>query len=149
MPEPTIDTSHHSGRDLGPVDDGGSWAQEAWLADIDPDATGLEIGPLYTPRFARRHYPNIRYVDHATTVELREKYATDAFMADHLDEIVEVDVVWDGSTSLRDAVAAGSGVGPVDFVFASHVIEHAPDMIGWLRQIGEVLAPGGELYLAI
>ncbi len=37
----------------------------------------------------------------------------------------------------------------VDFVFASHVIEHAPDMIGWLRQIGQVLGDGGQLYLAI
>lgn len=148
MPEPTIDTSHHSSFDVTDArhddGDGVSWAQEAWLADVDPTERGLEIGPLHTPRFGREHYPNVRYVDHATTADLREKYATDDFMADHLDEIVDVDVVWDGSAPLRDAVGE-----PVDFVFASHVIEHAPDMIGWLRQIGQVLGDGGQLYLAI
>jgi len=152
MPEPSIDTSHHTTlHSSGPDDADVSWAQEGWLADVDPDAAGLEIGPLYTPRFARAHYPNVRYVDHAATDELREKYATDTFMAEHLDEIVDVDVVWDGSTPLLDALgAAGDGSGrPVEFVFASHVIEHAPDMIGWLRQIGQVLGDGGHLYLAI
>jgi SAM-dependent methyltransferase len=87
-------------------------------------------------------------VDHATTADLRQKYATDDFMADHLDEIVDVDVVWDGSTPLLEAIGT-VGEATVDFVFASHVIEHAPDMIGWLRQIGQVLGDGGRLYLAI
>ncbi len=173
MPEPTTDTSRDTnpgsvqGGDLEaaqlaveaamrgaaePDNRDASWVQEGWLAGIDPMASGLEIGPLHTPRFAREHYPNIRYVDHAGTDVLREKYASDAYMADHLHEIVDVDVVWDGSMPLADAVGAAGAAGasgPVDFVFASHVIEHAPDMIGWLRQIGRVLGDGGELYLAI
>ena len=37
----------------------------------------------------------------------------------------------------------------MDYVVASHVIEHAPDVVGWLAQIREVLAPGGLLGLAI
>jgi hypothetical protein len=120
------------------------------LRDVDLDASGLEIGPLYTPRFPRERYPHVRYVDHASTDDLREKYVTDAFMADHLDEIVGVDVVWDGSTPLHDALRGSDGAdAAVDFVFASHVIEHAPDMIGWLQQIGRVLGDGGRLYLAI
>ncbi len=124
---------------------GDEWAQEEWLADIDPATSGLEIGPLYTPRFPRSRY-QVRYVDHASTEDLREKYASDAFMAQHLDEIVDVDFVWSGSAPLLDVVG---GAAPFDWVFASHVIEHAPDMIGWLRQVGSVLADGGRLCLAI
>jgi hypothetical protein len=88
----------------------------------------------------------VQYVDHATTEDLREKYATDTFMAQHLDEIVDVDFVWSGGASLLDVVGDAA---PFDWAFASHVIEHAPDMIGWLRDIGSVLADGGRLCLAI
>jgi hypothetical protein len=133
-----------------PGTDGSAWVQEPWLAEVEAIAAGLEIGPLHTPRFPRERYPNIRYVDHASTDDLREKYATDAFMVDHLDEIVDVDVVWDGSAPLLEALRTGLATeAPVDFVFASHVIEHAPDMIGWLQQIGQVLDDGGRLCLAI
>jgi hypothetical protein len=124
---------------------GETWVQDAWLAGVDPDAPGLEIGPLHAPRFPRDRYPKVRYVDHAPTEELRHKYATDAYMADHLDEIVEVDVVWSGGRRLAEAAGSKS----IDWVFASHVIEHAPDMIGWLHEVGEVLDEGGRLYLAI
>jgi len=121
------------------------WVQEDWLADIDPTTRGLEIGPLHTPRFPRSRY-EVHYVDHASTEDLRAKYASDAFMADHLDEIVEVDFVWSGGARLLDVVGDAA---PFDWVFASHVIEHAPDMIGWLRDVGSVLADGGRLCLAI
>ena len=32
---------------------------------------------------------------------------------------------------------------------ASHVIEHVPDLIGWLDQVAEVTADGGDLVLAV
>ncbi len=38
---------------------------------------------------------------------------------------------------------------PFDFVIASHVIEHVPDFIGWLKEIHSILKPGGILSLAI
>src|SRR5437868_3008097 len=38
---------------------------------------------------------------------------------------------------------------PVDYVVASHVIEHVPDLIGWLAEVREALEPGGELRLAV
>jgi hypothetical protein len=124
---------------------GDGWEQEDWLADIDPTALGLEIGALYAPRFPRSRY-QVRYVDHATTDELREKYATDAFMADHLDEIVDVDFVWSGGARLLDVVG---DAGPFHWAAATNVIEHSPDMIGWLRDIGSVLTDGGLLCLGI
>jgi SAM-dependent methyltransferase len=119
---------------------------EPWLAVIDPDTMrGLEIGPLDKPRLTKDRF-RVQYVDHAPLEELRVKYADDAAMADHLDEIVDVDFVWTGDSSLNEVVGDEP---PFDFVFASHVVEHAPDMIGWLGQIGAVLRDGGLLCLAI
>jgi len=36
-----------------------------------------------------------------------------------------------------------------DWVMASHVIEHVPDVIGWLKQIAEVTVDGGRLVLVV
>jgi hypothetical protein len=118
----------------------------AWLRLIDADTMrGLEIGALDKPRFDRAR-TDITYVDHASTEDLRQKYATDQAMADHLDQIVDVDVVWSGDRSLAEAVDPRP---PFDFAYASHVAEHAPDLIGWLDQVAEVLVDGGLLALAL
>ena len=52
-------------------------------------------------------------------------------------------MVW-GERRLADAVPE-----PVDYVVASHVIEHAPDLVAWLAEIREVLKSGGVLGLAV
>jgi SAM-dependent methyltransferase len=120
--------------------------QEPWLALIDGEAMrGLEIGPLDKPRFAKSRY-RVQYVDHASRQDLRAKYATDAAMRDHLDDIVDVDFVWSGEAPLTDVVGDAA---PFDYVFASHVMEHAPDLIGWMREIAAVLDDGGRLCLAV
>ena len=117
------------------------WLEDAGVAE----GRGLEIGPLNKPRLTKDRY-RVRYVDHASTADLREKYASDKAMANHLDDIVDVDFVWSGEQSLAAVVGTEA---PVEFVFASHVAEHAPDLIGWLRQLGAVLSTGGRLCLAI
>lgn len=38
---------------------------------------------------------------------------------------------------------------PFDYAIASHVIEHVPNVLGWLRGIHDVLRPGGTFNLAI
>jgi SAM-dependent methyltransferase len=103
---------------------------------------GLEIGALATPLV----FPsegNIFFVDHADTETLREKYAEDASV--DLDKIVKVDAVW-GSQTLEDCLGPDR---KVDYVLASHVIEHVPDLITWLAEIRSVLRPGGTLRLAV
>ena len=57
-----------------------------------------------------------------------------------------VDFIWDDGKPLREAIPANL---VFDYVIASHVIEHAPDMIGWLRQVAGVLRTGGILSLAV
>ena len=102
------------------------------------DSTGLEIGALHSP-LVRRHESRIRYVDYASTAVLRENFRHPGDPAD----IVEVDIVWGGRT-LRECLDA-----PVDYILASHVIEHVPDLIGWLLELREALKPGQVLGLAI
>ena len=102
---------------------------------------GLEIGALDSPVVPPQH-PGISYVDHLDTPGLRQKYAQDP----HVDvgRIVAVRYVWDGS-SLAELVGARRFA----YVIGSHVAEHVPDLIGWLQQVRQVLAPGGVLALVV
>ncbi len=106
----------------------------------DLSRTGLEIGALHHP-IVDRADANVLYVDHADTATLHAKYEDHA----EVETTVEVDVVWgDG-----DLVGALGDRGPVDWVIASHVIEHVPNLVGWLDQLAEVMADGAVLTLAI
>ena len=121
------------------------------LAGLDvAGLVGIEIGALDRP-LVHRGDGGIFYVDHVDTPTLRQKYAIDPGV--NLDTLVEVDAVW-GENTLREALQAraASHTGTpmlVDYVIASHVVEHVPDLVGWLREIHEVLKPTGELRLAV
>jgi predicted SAM-dependent methyltransferase len=114
------------------------------LNHIKPSSQdGLEIGPLATPTLTKSECGGrIKYIDHATTGELREKYRHNAFVK--IEDIVDVDFLW-GQKTLSEAVSCTR----FDYVIASHVIEHVPDMIGWLNEIAEILKEHGILSLAI
>ncbi|MBN1264373.1 MAG: class I SAM-dependent methyltransferase [Anaerolineales bacterium] len=103
---------------------------------------GLEIGPLANPVVKKSENVSIRYVDYADSDSLRKKYADDPNV--ETSRIVEVDDQW-GEKSLVDLY----GPEAFDYVIASHVIEHVPDMIGWLQEIAEILKEGGLLSLAV
>jgi SAM-dependent methyltransferase len=103
---------------------------------------GLEIGPLVHP-VVTPDLGSIHYADHASTEELRTKYARDPTIDGSA--ITPVDFVW-GAMTLAECAAAAA---PFDYVVASHVLEHVPDLIGWLQEIAEVLRPGGRLCLVI
>jgi SAM-dependent methyltransferase len=115
---------------------------DSLLRSIDvATSKGLELGPLANP-IVRRDMGDIRYIDHVDTDALRTRYAAhDGF---DVDAIVPIDYVSHGS--IQDAVG---GDAPFDYVIASHVIEHVPDIVGWLGDIRGVLRDGGVLSLAI
>lgn len=103
---------------------------------------GVEIGALNQPIVPKAD-ANVIYVDHAVTDELRAKYAADPNV--DATKIVEVDAVW-GERSLAEALGCGADF---DYVVASHVVEHVPDLITWLSEIEAILKPGGSLRLAV
>ena len=114
------------------------------LSHISPEAQdGLEIGPLCFPLVTKAASGGrVQYVDFSTAEKLREKYKDDPNV--RTDEIVETDFLW-GRQSLPELVNGRL----FDYVIASHVIEHVPNMLGWLREVASVLKDGGLLLLAV
>ncbi|TAJ69911.1 MAG: methyltransferase domain-containing protein [Phenylobacterium sp.] len=109
---------------------------EVLAALIDPARQrGLEIGPLDRPMVTRA-MGQVEYVDRASRAGL-----VAAYHGHEVDSarILEIDHVW-GEQSLLDCVG---GARVYDYVLASHVIEHVPDVFGWLGEIASVLADGG------
>lgn len=118
-------------------------------------ALAAEIGPLASPLLAKDSFGErgaVFYVDYADAASLQAKYASDPAV----DETrIGVDAIW-GRDTLREAIdrsplAAQRGLRgqPLDFVVASHVVEHVPDLVTWLREIASVLKVGGRLRLAV
>jgi SAM-dependent methyltransferase len=128
-------------RGVGSLIQGRSARAEKILAGLDLSAlAGIEIGALDRPLVHRRE-GQVIYVDHAATATLRQKYAEDPNV--NAAKIVDVDAVW-GDCSMLEAVGRRA-----DYVVASHVIEHVPDLIGWLAEIHDVLVSAGQLRLAV
>ena len=107
---------------------------------------GLEIGPLFDP-LVRRDKADVRYVDIRSAADLREHYRDDPAVP--VEQIVDVDYVLvrnDTVVSLPEACAEGV---PFQWVLASHVIEHVPDLIGWLADLATIMDDGARLSLVI
>lgn len=117
--------------------------REAVLQGLDvAHLRGAEIGPLNRP-LIRKDESEVYYVDHCSTAELKTKYASDPNV--ECGNIVDIDFIWADDPAkdlLRD-------VRPLDYVVASHVVEHVPDLIGWLHEMRDILRDGGSLILAV
>jgi predicted SAM-dependent methyltransferase len=109
---------------------------------FDATGRGLEIGPSYNPIVPKAGGYRVEIVDHLETAALRRKYANEQNV--DASRIEEVDHVWSGE-SLSELV----GTAKYDYVVASHVIEHTPDMLGFLGECDAVLRPGGRLVLVV
>ncbi len=115
------------------------------LDGVTRDMRVLEIGPSYAPLAPRSEGWNVCIVDHASQAELVEKYADPAHGVD-VSRIEEVDVVW--LRGQLDEVIPEELRG-FDVCVASHVIEHTPDLVGFVRGVMGCLGPDGWLSLAI
>lgn len=108
---------------------------------------GLEVGPLDKPLVTTAE-GDVRYVDVHDREGLLRHYAGDPGVS--ADAIPEIDfhlIQADGRT--RSLVEATAGGAPFDWVVASHVVEHVPDVIGWLAELAEVVVDDGVLVLAV
>jgi SAM-dependent methyltransferase len=103
---------------------------------------GVEFGPLSRPLVLKSR-SEVYYVDHCSTADLKAKYAGNEEA--HVDKIVDVDFVSAGE-ALTELIGDKA---PLDFVVASHVIEHVPNLAGWLLDMHSALKDGGTLYLVV
>ena len=105
----------------------------------------MEIGALNSPIIQLEDVVDrgeIFYLDHLSTDDLRGKYRADTSV--NIDNIVNVDFVCpDG-----DLVKAVAG-NQFDYIIASHVIEHVPNLLKFLQDTAKILKPGGQLFLII
>jgi glycosyltransferase involved in cell wall biosynthesis/predicted SAM-dependent methyltransferase len=109
---------------------------------VDRKGSGLEIGPSHNPLAPKKAFFNVQILDHATREELIEKYRGHDV---NLDNIEEVDFVWHGEP-LQELIGKTSCY---DWIIASHVIEHVPELISFLQQCEALLKPAGILSLVM
>lgn len=112
---------------------------------IDLQGKGLEIGPSHSPIVPKSKGFNVEILDHETAPELKEKYKDLGIPNDKLKNIEEVDYVWAGE-SLVELTGKHSYY---DYIIASHVVEHTPDLVSFLSQCQVMLNKGGVLSLAV
>lgn len=108
---------------------------------------GLEIAPLHRPIACKEDW-DVSYVDIVSTDQLLEHYANDEAVPSA--DIVEVDFpLTDTDGRIRSLAEVAHTHAPFDWVIASHVIEHVPDLVTWLADISTLLRDGGALVLAV
>lgn len=112
------------------------------LASIKKDGVGVEIGPSHRPIAPKNMGFKTHVIDHMSREDLKTKYK-DANVA--LENIEEVDFIWRGESYAE----LTNNLGYYDWIIASHVIEHVPDLIGFLSNCETILKNDGVLSLAV
>lgn len=112
------------------------------LMNIKRDGVGIEIGPSHRPIAPKNMGFKTHVIDHMSKEELKIKYKH-ANVA--LENIEEVDFIWRGESYAE----LTNNHEYYDWVIASHVIEHVPDLIGFLSGCEAILKNDGVLSLAI
>ncbi|MBD2572526.1 glycosyltransferase family 2 protein [Arthrospira platensis] len=108
------------------------------LVDVKT-SIGLEIGAFDRP-FVPPNQGQMHYADYRTTQELKELAKR---AAGHNPNFV-VDVTYNLSEMTLSDIPV-----KYDYIVASHVTEHTPNMIGFLNQIADLLTDTGLVFLII
>ena len=103
---------------------------------------GLEIGPSHSPLMPKAAGFDVEILDYLDAKGLREKYARAGL---DVSAVEEVDFIGDGR-SMTEVIGARNRY---DWIVASHVIEHVPDLVSFLADCEALLKPGGSLVLAV
>jgi len=116
--------------------------EEKILQYIDKSGCGIEIGPSHRPVAPKKQGFNVHIIDHMDRDGLVKKYQAHGV---NVDAIEEVDFVWQG-----EEYSQLTGKSKYyDWIIASHVIEHTPDLITFLNNCDAVLKDGGVVSLVI
>ena len=114
---------------------------------LSKEMRGIEIGALYNPTVPKEDGWNVISVDHDTMEGLLVAYAGNPYVS--AGSLQPVDVVWNHGLLSAALKNGGYAVGYFDYIVASHVIEHFPDLLGTLMDFEKILAEGGVLSLAV
>lgn len=136
-------TGRSEGRSLGVG--GGLSRHEKIMSSLKKNGLGLEIGPSHNPIAPKREGFNVHVLDHLDREGLRSKYADHAQYGVNIENIEEVDFVWHGQP-LAELIGNKQCY---DWIIASHVIEHIPDLIVFLQQCELLLKEDGLLSLVV
>ena len=116
--------------------------REAFIrARIDTAGRSLEIGPGYNPILPKRDGHAVETADYTTQVELQAKYRNEPGI--DWQRIEPVDYVLSAG-GLLEAIQHRAHY---DTIIASNVIEHVPDLLGFLQDCSALLQPSGTLLL--
>ncbi len=109
---------------------------------VAPQLLGIEIGASHAPIASRSDGYNTIIIDALSAPALRKKYTA---ININIEQIEEVDYIWRGE-KLSKLVSQS---GDLNYILASHVIEHIPNFIDFFQQSDELLNSEGQLILAI
>jgi SAM-dependent methyltransferase len=104
---------------------------------------GLEVGPGYNPLFPKSRGHAVETIDHTDQAGLQAKYASHP--AVDCSRIEPVDYVSNGRP-MREVIGLPQRY---SWIFASNVLEHVPDFIGFLNDCAWLLKPDGVLVLSV
>ncbi len=108
----------------------------SFAALVRPDSLALEIGPFASPLLQGRQ---VRYCDVLDTQQLRERAASLG-----LDPSRVPTVHYRIGPGQLDDIPDRFGA-----VLSSHAIEHQPDLVEHLQQVGRRLEPGGRYFVLV
>ncbi len=113
----------------------------------DKNARILELGPLNRSLLDRGKYKNYFFADIHSTEEVKKLYSGSDYLertgiAVDLESIIPIDYVIKGTykETFKD-------IEKFDYVIASHVLEHMPNLLNFFFDVQNILAEDGELII--
>src|SRR6185295_18430715 len=105
----------------------------------------LEFGPLIRPLVSKKDYPNIFFADVRSTEDIKKLYTSNDYLeatglSVDIDSVAEIDYVINKSYT-----ETFKNEKKFDVVYLSHVIEHMPDVIAFLKDVVNILNKDGKL----
>ncbi len=116
---------------------------DRFLNHLDKSMSIIEIGPSHAPLVPKADGWNTTIVDHASKEDLCIKYARMA----NRQRIEDVDVIWSGGE--LDTKFPTQSHGTYHAIIASHVLEHMPDPIRFLKSCETLMKEDGKILLAL
>jgi SAM-dependent methyltransferase len=112
---------------------------------VGPSKVGLEISPNWAPLVLRGEAKMV-YCDRLSTEELEFREKDNKGRIEFRAAVEEMDFVWSDGTALPSYFSDDE---KFDFVVSSHVMEHVPNLLGFLQQQRQVCKDDGIICFVV